>query len=139
MGQEVLDAAVHVSGQPRQHVLEVDPRVVPVEPGRLRQAHDDGGALAGEFAAGEVRCTVNRGQQNLGCACLVVELSGEDGRRQVAQARVASLAVVKDLDPLGNGGLGFSAGGEAPVMDELGLEAAPEALHRGVVVAVSPA
>ena len=56
MRQEFLDAAVHVGGQPRQHVLEVDPRIVPVELGRLRQAHDDGSALAGEFATGEEPC-----------------------------------------------------------------------------------
>ena len=29
-------------GESRQHVAEVDPRIMPVEPGRLHQAHDRG-------------------------------------------------------------------------------------------------
>ena len=53
MGQQLVDTAVEVAGQAREHVLEVSPRVVAMHPDGLHQAHDDSGALAGEFAAGE--------------------------------------------------------------------------------------
>jgi len=35
--QQLLDPAVQLRGQPRQHVLQVGPRLVPVELGRLRR------------------------------------------------------------------------------------------------------
>ena len=53
MRQQLVDAAVQVGGQPGEHVLEIRPRVMPVQLGRLQQAHDHGGALACQFAAGE--------------------------------------------------------------------------------------
>ena len=33
--QQLLDPAVHVRGQSRQHIFEVGPRLVPIELGRL--------------------------------------------------------------------------------------------------------
>ena len=56
MRQQLVDTAVQVAGQARKHVLEIGPRVVAVHPGRLHQAHDNSGALAGELAAGEQPC-----------------------------------------------------------------------------------
>ena len=53
VGQQLLDAAVQLRGQPGEHVLEVGPGIVPVELGRLQQAHHDRGALAGQLAADE--------------------------------------------------------------------------------------
>ena len=40
-----------MSWQALEHVFQIGPRIVPVELGRLHQAHHDGGALAGQFAA----------------------------------------------------------------------------------------
>ena len=56
MRQQLVDTAVQVARQAREHVLEVGPRVVAVHPGGLHQAHDDSGTLAGEFAACEQPC-----------------------------------------------------------------------------------
>ena len=53
MRQQLVDATVHVRGQPRQHILEVSPGIVPVELGRHDQTHHRGGPLACEFAATE--------------------------------------------------------------------------------------
>ena len=39
--------------QAREHVAQVLPGVVPIELGRLHQAHDHRCALAGQFASGE--------------------------------------------------------------------------------------
>lgn len=47
MGEQFLDAAVGERGQPPEDVLEVGVGIVAVHPGRLDQAHDGGGALAG--------------------------------------------------------------------------------------------
>src|SRR5437867_3919891 len=41
VGQQLLDPAVQVHRQPSENVLQVSPGVVPVELGRLRQAHHD--------------------------------------------------------------------------------------------------
>ena len=38
MGQQLLDPAVQLHRQPGEHVLEIGPRLVPVELGRLRRA-----------------------------------------------------------------------------------------------------
>ena len=46
MGQEILDATVQVGGPPRQHVLEVDLRAVPIEPARLHETWHARPALA---------------------------------------------------------------------------------------------
>ena len=51
--QQRLDPAVHLRRQSRQHVFQVGPRLVPIELGRLQQAHHDGGSLAGKLAADE--------------------------------------------------------------------------------------
>ena len=53
MGQQLFDTAVQLRGQPGQHVLEVGPRLVPIEFGRLQQAHHDCGPLACQLAADE--------------------------------------------------------------------------------------
>src|SRR5438105_1981933 len=53
VGQQLLDPAVQLRGQPREHVLEVDPRLVAIELGRLQQAHHDSSALAGQLASNE--------------------------------------------------------------------------------------
>ncbi len=39
MRQQLVNPAVHVHRQPRQHIFQVSMRVVPVELGRLDQAH----------------------------------------------------------------------------------------------------
>jgi len=52
MGRQLVDAAVQVARQPCEHVFQARPRVVAMHPGGLHQAHDDSGALAGEFAGG---------------------------------------------------------------------------------------
>ena len=53
VGQQLLDAAVQLRGQSGEHVLEVGPGLVPIELGRLQQAHHDSRALAGQLAADE--------------------------------------------------------------------------------------
>ena len=54
MGQKLLKQAVGQRRQPLQHITQVSPWVVPVQARRLHQAHHDGRALAGEFAAQEL-------------------------------------------------------------------------------------
>ena len=49
------------------------------------------------------------------------------------------LTVVEDLDVLSDGRLGLGAGQIAAMVNEFVFQAAPEALHRSVVVAISPA
>jgi len=49
--EQLVDAAVELGGQAREHVFEVGPRVGLVELGRLQQAHDHCRAFAGELAA----------------------------------------------------------------------------------------
>ena len=46
MRQEFGDQMVFVRGQALQHIFEISAGVVPIEPGALNQAHDDGGMLA---------------------------------------------------------------------------------------------
>ena len=53
MGQQFFEPAVRQRRQPREHVLEVGPRVSRVEPGRLQQAHHHRGSLTGQLAADE--------------------------------------------------------------------------------------
>ena len=45
--QQQLKVSVLERGQPLEHVLQIRPRIVPIELGRLHQAHDDRRALAG--------------------------------------------------------------------------------------------
>jgi hypothetical protein len=56
MGQQLLKQAVGQRRQPFQHIMQISSRVVPVQARRLHQAHHDGRALAGEFAAHELPC-----------------------------------------------------------------------------------
>ena len=51
--QQLLDPAVQLRGQSREHVFQVGPRLVPIELGRLQQAHHYRGALVGQLAADE--------------------------------------------------------------------------------------
>ena len=51
--QQLFDPAVHLRRQPGEHVLEIRPRLVPVELGRLQQAHHHRSPLARELAADE--------------------------------------------------------------------------------------
>src|SRR5665213_2502369 len=53
VGEQLLDPAVQLRRQAREDVLQVGPGFVPAELGRLQQAHDDGGPLAGQLAADE--------------------------------------------------------------------------------------
>lgn len=53
MWPQVLDAAAGARRQLVHHVFEVGVRVVPVELGRLDQAHDGGSALARAQRAGK--------------------------------------------------------------------------------------
>jgi transposase len=53
MRQQLADAAGRVGVQAREDVFEVGVGVVAVEFGRLHQAHDGGGALAGLVGAGK--------------------------------------------------------------------------------------
>ena len=51
-----LDRAGALRRQALQHVAQVGPRVVAAQERRLHQAHHDGRALAGQFAANEHPC-----------------------------------------------------------------------------------
>ena len=62
-----------------------------------------------------------------GLLLFVVVLS-EHGRGQVAKARVAALAVVKDFDVFPYGSFGFGARGIAAMMGQFVLQAPPETL-----------
>jgi hypothetical protein len=53
MREQLVDFAVELSRQTREHVLEVDPRFNLVELGRLQQTHDHRSALASDLAAHE--------------------------------------------------------------------------------------
>ena len=53
MEKQLVDPGVQVGRQTLQDVLEVSPRVVPIEFGRLNQAHHRRRALASQLAAGE--------------------------------------------------------------------------------------
>ena len=53
VGQQLFDSAVQLRRQPGKHVLEIGPRLVPIELGRLQQAHHHRSALARELAADE--------------------------------------------------------------------------------------
>ena len=53
MWQQFFDPTVELCRQSGQDVLEIGKGVMPVELGRLQQAHHDGGTLAGQLAAYE--------------------------------------------------------------------------------------
>ena len=73
------------------------------------------------------------------CPLLPAEFFSKCSGRNIAEARVAPLAVVKALDVFLYSGLCIGPGGVTLMMYQLVLEASPEAFHRGVVIAVSPA
>ena len=53
MGQQLLDSAVQLRGQSGEHVLQAGPRLVPVQLGRLQQAHHHRRTFSGQLAADE--------------------------------------------------------------------------------------
>src|SRR3974390_431568 len=57
--------------------------------------------------------------------------------RKVAQGAVEALGVVKVPDPLSHGYRQLDLGSPLLAVEQLDLHRAPEALHRGVVVAVA--
>ena len=57
----------------------------------------------------------------------------------IAEGAVEPHAVVKDFNPFKNGGAGFAARGEAPLVNQFAFQRAPEAFHRRIVIAVAPA
>jgi hypothetical protein len=63
----------------------------------------------------------------------------EIGWGKAAEGGVDALAIIERLDVVEDGGAGLAVGGEVAAVDELEFEGAPEALHGGVVVAVSAA
>src|SRR5476649_1603239 len=67
---------------------------------------------------------------------LFSEILSERRRRYIAKARMAPLAVVEDFDVLLDGRFRVGPCGVPLMMNHFVLQAAPEALHRRVVVAV---
>ena len=55
VGQQLLDSAVQLRGQPREDVLQVSPRLVSVELCALKQTDYDGSTLACQLASYEER------------------------------------------------------------------------------------
>lgn len=53
MRQQLLDPAVQLRRQSREHVFQVGPRLMPVELGRLQQAHHHRGPLPRQLAPNE--------------------------------------------------------------------------------------
>lgn len=53
MWQQFLDSTIELRGKPGQDVLEVGKGVMPVELGRLQEAHHHCGTLASQLAADE--------------------------------------------------------------------------------------
>ena len=53
MRQQLLDSAVQLGRHSGEHILEVGPRVMPIEFCRLQQTHHHRSALAGQFTADE--------------------------------------------------------------------------------------
>ena len=53
VGQQLLDPAVQLRGHAREDVLQIGPRFVPVELGRLQQTHHDSSPLAGQLTSNE--------------------------------------------------------------------------------------
>ena len=49
MREQLIDPVIRVRGQSLQPVLVTGPRIVPIELGRLHQAHHHGGPLAGQL------------------------------------------------------------------------------------------
>ena len=51
--QQLPNSAVQLRGQPREHILQVGPGLVPIELGRLQQAHHHRSSFASQLAADE--------------------------------------------------------------------------------------
>ena len=66
----------------------------------------------------------------------LVDLVFKVHRGLEAEGAVESLPVVKDFNPLEDGGARFGVRGEGAAVDEFAFEAAPKTFHDGVVVAV---
>ena len=58
-------------------------------------------------------------------------------RTLAAEGAVEPLPVVKDFDPLEDGGAGFGSRGELTTMHEFAFKADREAFHGGVVVTIA--
>src|ERR1035437_158079 len=69
----------------------------------------------------------------------LVDLVFEVHRGFVTEGAVEPLAVVKDFDPLEDGGASLRPRGELAAMHKFAFEAAPKAFHGGVVITVAPA
>ena len=87
VGQQLLDAAVELRGQPGQNTLEVGPRIMPVELGTLQQAHHHRSALAGQFAAYEEPIFTT--DRNHG---VILPMSGKRSRSSTAGTRCMGVA-----------------------------------------------
>ena len=70
---------------------------------------------------------------------ILVELRFEVRRGLVTEGAVEPLAVLKDSDPLQNGGAGRGPRGTFKTMNPFAFQGAPETFHQGVVIAVAPA
>ena len=67
----------------------------------------------------------------------LVELVFKVHRGLETEGAVEPHAVVKDGDPFKDGRSGFGPGGKLATMHQFAFEAAPDAFHGGVVVAVA--
>jgi len=67
----------------------------------------------------------------------LVQVGFKVHRGMIAEGAVEPLAVVKHFDPFKDGGPGFGPRGELTAMHQFAFEAAPEAFHRRIVVAVA--
>ena len=68
---------------------------------------------------------------------LLVQVGFKVHRRLIAGGAVEPLPVVKHFDPFKDSGPGLGPRGELAAMHQFAFEAAPEAFHRRIVVAVA--
>ena len=90
VGQQFFDAIRRVRWQPLENVFEVRVRLMSVDSGGMKQAHDVGGALFGPKAAGEqpVRSAKrNRADQIFDPVIVCWQVSGIDVARERRPAR----------------------------------------------------
>lgn len=95
MRQQVVDAVRWVRRQSLEGVCEVRVRIVPVEFGRLQQAHHDRGTLARELAAREQPCSASHGS-GMDLAFEVVVVQRHPAITQVMRRRRPVLGAVVD-------------------------------------------
>ena len=62
MGQQFLDSTVQLRRQSGEHVLQVGPRLMPVELGRLQQDHHHRRTFSGQLAADEEPVAPTKGE-----------------------------------------------------------------------------